>query len=181
MEEVSRSKFISVRNLLEDIGYGIGKANYSLWKESSSPVGMLVVKNAKVTIDFEMTSSAVDRAESLSLGGSSPVYFLGAKTLTVSSDVSSKEDRSINHAQITLEIVSVVPESSEKPDSKLKENLSQAVNLLRNRLTDLKISEKAKKNIIASLNNVEELLNNNKIEEARNALTNLAQEYSINV
>lgn len=180
MEDVDRGKFISVRNLLEDIGAGIGKANFSLWKESESPYGILAVKTAKVSVDFEMTSSAIDRNESFSLNAP-PLPFLGAKTLTLSSDTYSKENRELNRANIILEIVSIAPERIESSDNKIKENLLQAINLIRIRIPSLKRSEKDKKRINDILTKAEKLLMDNKIEEARNSLIKIAEEYSLNI
>ncbi len=104
MDPEMRAKFIQVTDLLRCIGDGVGQANAGLWRYSASCVGMLAVKTARVTVDFEMTSEAV--ADTYGLPG--PLA-LGAKTIYLTS--ASKEEREINRAQITLEIVSVAPEA----------------------------------------------------------------------
>ena len=102
-----RSVFIATPDLLAQIGEGIGKAHENLWNFSraGAEVGVLAVKDAQVTVSFELTSIAEQTHDSTSLP--SPFPLLGAKTFTVTSN--SETQTAVNKATIVLNIVNVMP------------------------------------------------------------------------
>ena len=114
-------RFIAVSDLLVDIAHAVGEGHRRLVASSHTPIGTLVVKEAAIKVNFEMTSSATHRTDSISAQGPA----LGAKTLSFGATTSSAqtEDRLTNRAEVTLTIVNVAAEAA---DTKLHPALKPA-------------------------------------------------------
>ena len=100
---IDSPRFISVRDLLTDIGGGIGMANAAMSLRAATEIGTLVVKSADIEVSMELTSHA--QSSRTSVGADLPV--LGAKTLSFGSD--TLKESSVNRLQIKLQVVAVQP------------------------------------------------------------------------
>ncbi|MDB5251682.1 MAG: hypothetical protein JWP27_851 [Flaviaesturariibacter sp.] len=98
-------KFISVEQMMTDIGKGIGNANRQMQKLSQTSINSLAVKDGSITVQFELTSKSESTANGLDIPGLQPL--LGAKTFRLTSDTATEQV--INKASIVLNIVSVAP------------------------------------------------------------------------
>jgi hypothetical protein len=119
-------KFITTRELLSQIGEGIGQAHENLIKHSKpgSEIGVLAVKNAEVTVTFELTSSATTNTDTLGLPSPFPVS--GAKTFSFTSK--DENNTLINKAKVVLNIVNIMP-SAETGQGKLPGNTKAGGNV----------------------------------------------------
>ncbi len=98
-----RPSFAAVPDLMRDIGVGIGNAAAEVVRRSRSAVGTLAVKDADVSVEFEMTSAAVSTQQGLNVG----VPLLGAKTLSVGTVAARQADTSTGRVTIRLHIVAI--------------------------------------------------------------------------
>jgi len=107
---LERFEFMPIEELLAKVGAGIGTANRALAHNSSTDAGTLVVKDANVTVNFEMTTLYKKDENSTELS-------LGAKTLSFGiQNASEKNEDSIrNTVNISMNIVSVM---EKLPDNK---------------------------------------------------------------
>jgi hypothetical protein len=114
-------KFITTTDLLSQIGEGIGLAHENLAKHtiSTQEIGMLAVKNAEVTVSFELTSVASSATSTA--GVPSPFPLSGAKTFSFT----SKDDSTtiINKATVVLNIVNVMPQKTEDDNAKNEDDV----------------------------------------------------------
>ncbi len=105
-------QFISVQSMLLDVVKAVGEAAGQLPILSRSPVGAIALHRAKITMSFELTSSAQTSDASTGVGP-----MLGVKSLTfgVASTENSVEDRAVNRGVIDLEIVAIADKLEDEP------------------------------------------------------------------
>ena len=98
-------RFIEVREMMENICEGLGRGHRTLVATSATRLATLVVKNAEIVVDFELSSSAARSSDAVDV--TRPV--LGAKTLSfaLATQSSQWEERKLNKASIKLSVVSV--------------------------------------------------------------------------
>jgi hypothetical protein len=120
-------KFISVEQMMTDIGKGIGNANRHMQELSQTAINSLAVKDGSISVHFELTSKSESKSSGIDLPSLQPL--LGAKTFRLTSDATTEQV--VNKASIVLNIVSVAPtEEAKKPvdpgvDTGLKETLEE--------------------------------------------------------
>jgi hypothetical protein len=179
-------KFITTTELLSQIGEGIGQAHENLVKHSKagSHIGVLAVKNAEVTVTFELTSSASTNTDSLGLPSPFPVS--GAKTFSFT----SKEESAtlINKAKVVLNIVNIMPPAETATPKttntignipisgaeKYKDIIAK-LELAAQQLPGMRISDADKKQVKKKIDTAIELFKKNKETQAREILKELAK------
>lgn len=187
-EPMKQLNFVSIAALMEDIGRGIGQANYELVTRSQTSIGALAVKTADVTVNFELTSAATRRGEQVALDAP----LAGAKTLSYGTE--TFEEKHINRCSITLSIVSVahkplpgegageqgasgqdvkpVTDGALPEDHAFREESERLLGVLRTlKEAASRLPGQVGQQLLSELGNIERMVEDGQLDAAKNALT----------
>ncbi len=95
---------LTIGAVLNDVSAALGDAARTIVDRSSTEVGTLAVKTAQLTVDFDISSSS-------STEGAGGGLRLRPGSVRVSGDAHNAQSNWSNHATLTLEIVSVLPDT----------------------------------------------------------------------